>query len=137
MMDLTDRHCRAFLRLLSTRIRLYTEMMVTGSLVHGDRERFLAYDQSEHPLALQLGGSDPAQLARCARYAEQSGYDEVNLNVGCPSDRVKSAQFGVCLMKQPQRVANCVAAMRDAVSILRYTCEYRGKRVADVNLKVT
>ncbi len=117
MMDLTDRHARVFLRLLSRRARLYTEMITTGALIHGDRERFLAFDPSEHPLAIQLGGSDPTDLAACARMAEDAGYDEVNLNVGCPSDRVQSGRFGACLMAEPGLVAEGVAAMRAVVKI--------------------
>lgn len=117
MMDLTDRHARAFLRLLSRRTRLYTEMITTGALIHGDRQRFLAFDPSEHPVAIQLGGSDPTELAACARMAQDAGYDEVNLNVGCPSDRVQSGRFGVCLMAEPALVADGVAAMRAAVTI--------------------
>ena len=117
MMDLTDRHCRAFLRLFSKHIRLYTEMRVVGSILFGDREGFLKYDPVEHPVILQLGGSDPDQLRQCARYAQEVGYDEVNLNVGCPSDRVKNASFGACLMAKPQLVADCVAAMSDEVNI--------------------
>ncbi len=117
MMDWTDRHCRYFLRLLSKHTLLYTEMVTTGAILHGDRERFLRYNASEHPLALQLGGSVPADLAACARLAEDAGYDEVNLNVGCPSDRVQNNMIGACLMGHPQLVADCVKAMRDAVSI--------------------
>ncbi len=117
MMDLTDRHARAFLRVLSRRARLYTEMITTGALIHGDAPRFLRFDPTEHPVAIQLGGSDPADLARCARMAADAGYDEVNLNVGCPSDRVKSGRFGACLMAEPALVAECVAAMADAVAI--------------------
>ncbi|SDT37154.1 tRNA-U16,U17-dihydrouridine synthase [Pseudomonas asplenii] len=117
MMDWTDRHCRYFLRLLSKHTLLYTEMVTTGAILHGDRERFLRYNASEHPLALQLGGSVPADLAACARLAEDAGYDEVNLNVGCPSDRVQNNMIGACLMGHPQVVADCVKAMRDAVSI--------------------
>ncbi|SDU03228.1 tRNA-U16,U17-dihydrouridine synthase [Pseudomonas pohangensis] len=117
MMDWTDRHCRHFLRLLSRNALLYTEMVTTGALLHGDRQRFLRYDESEHPLALQLGGSNPAELAACAKLAKQAGYDEVNLNVGCPSDRVQNNMIGACLMGHPQLVADCVKAMRDAVSI--------------------
>jgi len=117
MMDWTDRHCRYFLRRVAPRVRLYTEMIATAALLHGDRERLLAYDASEHPLAVQLGGSEPDELARCARWAEQAGYDEVNLNVGCPSDRVQSGRFGACLMLEPERVADCVRAMRESVSI--------------------
>ncbi|MDS4025895.1 MAG: tRNA dihydrouridine(20/20a) synthase DusA [Candidatus Contendobacter sp.] len=115
MLDWTDRHCRYFLRLLSRHTLLYTEMVTTGAALHGDRERLLAHDPAEHPLALQLGGSDPAELARCARIAADFGYDEVNLNVGCPSDRVQSGRFGACLMAEPDLVADCVTAMRAAV----------------------
>lgn len=117
MMDWTDHHCRYFLRQLSRHALLYTEMVTTGALLHGDTQRFLHYDQSEHPLALQLGGSNPADLAACARLAEQAGYDEVNLNVGCPSDRVQNNMIGACLMAHPALVAECVKAMRNAVSI--------------------
>ncbi len=117
MMDWTDRHCRYFLRLLSKHTLLYTEMVTTGALLNGDHERFLRYHPSEHPLALQLGGSNPADLAACARMAEEHGYDEVNLNVGCPSDRVQNNMIGACLMGHPALVADCVKAMRDAVSI--------------------
>lgn len=117
MMDWTDRHCRFFLRLLSQHALLYTEMVTTGALLHGDRARFLGHDASEHPLALQLGGSVPAELAACAKLAEDWGYDEVNLNVGCPSDRVQHNMIGACLMGHPALVADCVKAMRDAVSI--------------------
>ena len=117
MMDWTDRHCRFFLRLLSKHALLYTEMVTTGALLHGDAERFLRHDVSEHPLALQLGGSTAADLAACARLAQDAGYDEVNLNVGCPSDRVQNNMIGACLMAHPALVADCVKAMRDAVSI--------------------
>ena len=117
MMDWTDRHCRYFHRLLSPNARLYTEMVTSPALVHGDRERLLGFDPSEHPLALQLGGSDPVELAAAARIGEQFGYDEINLNVGCPSDRVQSGRFGACLMREPDLVADGFAAMRDAVSI--------------------
>jgi tRNA-dihydrouridine synthase A len=117
MLDWTDRHCRFFHRLLSKQALLYTEMVTTGALLHGDRQRFLQFDPREHPLALQLGGSGPADLAVCAKMAEDFGYDEVNLNVGCPSDRVQNGRFGACLMAEPELVAACVAAMRDAVSI--------------------
>jgi tRNA-dihydrouridine synthase A len=117
MIDVTDRHCRAFLRLFSRHTRLYTEMMVTGSLIHGDRDRFLAFSDSEHPVIIQLGGSDPMQLAQCAVMAEQQGYDEINLNVGCPSDRVKTGMFGACLMAQPALVAECIGAMIQSVTI--------------------
>ncbi|MBR9814211.1 tRNA dihydrouridine(20/20a) synthase DusA [bacterium] len=117
MMAWTDRHCRAFHRLLSNRALLYTEMVTTGALLHGDVERHLAFGQSEHPVALQLGGSDPAELQHSAKLAQDWGYDEVNLNVGCPSDRVQRGKIGACLMGEPQLVADCVAAMRDAVDI--------------------
>lgn len=117
MMDWTDRHCRFFLRQLSQHALLYTEMVTTGALLHGDRQRFLRYSDCEHPLALQLGGSNPAELAACAKQAEQAGYDEVNLNVGCPSDRVQNNMIGACLMGHPQLVGDCVKAMQDAVSI--------------------
>jgi tRNA-dihydrouridine synthase A len=117
MMDWTDRHCRYFLRRIAPRVRLYTEMLTTAALIHGERDRLLAYDASEHPLAVQLGGSEPGELAQCAGWAQEWGYDEVNLNVGCPSDRVQSGRFGACLMREPERVADCVRAMRDAVSI--------------------
>ncbi|MEP7282800.1 MAG: tRNA dihydrouridine(20/20a) synthase DusA [Rubrivivax sp.] len=114
MMDWTDRHCRVFHRLISRRARLYTEMVTTGALLHGDVARHLAFDASEHPLALQLGGSEPADLAACARLAAEWGYDEVNLNCGCPSERVQRGAFGACLMREPELVAVCVRAMRDA-----------------------
>jgi tRNA-dihydrouridine synthase A len=117
MMDWTDRHCRFFLRLLSKNALLYTEMVTTGALLHGDTERFLRHDETEHPLALQLGGSNPADLAASARLAQAAGYDEVSLNVGCPSDRVQNNMIGAVLMGHPQLVADCVKAMRDAVSI--------------------
>ena len=117
MMDWTDRHCRFFLRLLSKHALLYTEMVTTGALLHNDAHRFLRHDDTEHPLALQLGGSVPAELAACARLAEDAGYDEVNLNVGCPSDRVQNNMIGACLMGHPALVADCVKAMRDAVAI--------------------
>jgi len=117
MMAWTDRHCRYFHRLLAPSARLYTEMVTTGAVLHGDRERLLAYNPEEHPVALQLGGSDPADLAACARIAEDWGYDEVNLNVGCPSDRVQQGRFGACLMEEPTLVRDCLAAMADAVSI--------------------
>lgn len=117
MMDWSDRHCRHFWRLISRHAVLYTEMVTTGALIHGDTERHLRYHDSEHPLALQLGGSDPADLATCARMAEQWGYDEVNLNVGCPSDRVQNGMIGAILMAHPQLVRDCIRAMRDAVDI--------------------
>ncbi|PLP95602.1 tRNA dihydrouridine(20/20a) synthase DusA [Pseudomonas sp. FFUP_PS_473] len=117
MMDWTDRHCRFFLRLLSQNALLYTEMVTTGALLHGDAERFLRHDEAEYPLALQLGGSVPADLAACARLAQGAGYNEVNLNVGCPSDRVQNNMIGACLMGHPALVADCVKAMIDAVDI--------------------
>ena len=117
MMGCTDRHARYLLRLLSRRARLYTEMIPTGALLHGDAERALRFDAAEHPVAIQLGGNDPADLARCARLAEGAGYDEVNLNVGCPSPRVQKGCFGAALMAQPALVAECVAAMRETASI--------------------
>jgi tRNA-dihydrouridine synthase A len=117
MMDWSDHHCRLFWRLLTRQALLYTEMVTTGALIHGDRERFLRYNAEEHPVALQLGGSDPADLARCARWAQDWGYDEVNLNCGCPSDRVQSGMFGACLMARPGLVAAGVKAMRDACTI--------------------
>lgn len=117
MMDWTDRHERAFLRALSRRTLLYTEMVTTGAIIHGDRDRFLAFDPLEHPVALQLGGSEPADLAFAAREGAQRGYDEVNLNLGCPSDRVQRGRFGACLMTEPDLVADCVAAMIGAVDV--------------------
>ena len=117
MMEWTDRHCRAFHRCLSPNARLYTEMVTTGALIHGPRERLLAHSPCEHPVALQLGGNDPADLARCAHLAQAAGYDEVNLNVGCPSDRVQHAAIGACLMREPVRVADALKSMRDAVDI--------------------
>ncbi len=117
MMDWTDRHCRYFLRQLSAHARLYTEMVTAAAIKHGDRPQLLDFDPAEHPLAIQLGGSDPAELAQAARVAEDWGYDEINLNVGCPSDRVQSGRFGACLMAEPALVAECVAAMRAAVSV--------------------
>jgi len=117
MMDWTDRHCRAFHRTLSRRARLYTEMVTTGAVLHGPRERLLGFSEMEHPVALQLGGSDPGELAAAARIAADLGYDEVNLNVGCPSDRVQEGRFGACLMREPALVADCVAAMRAAVRV--------------------
>ena len=116
-MDWTDRHCRAFHRGLSARARLYTEMLTTGAVLHGDRTRLLAFDPMEQPLALQLGGSDPRDLAQSARIAEDLGYAEINLNVGCPSDRVQSGRFGACLMREPALVADCMAAIVGAVAI--------------------
>jgi tRNA-dihydrouridine synthase A len=117
MMAVTDRHFRYFLRLLSRKTWLYTEMVVDQALIHGDKKRFLQYADIEHPIALQLGGSDPHRLAQCTKWAEEWGYDEVNLNVGCPSDRVQSGQIGACLMAVPQVVAEAVAAMQSQVSI--------------------
>lgn len=117
MMDWTDRHCRYFHRLLTKQTRLYTEMVTTGALIHGDRPRHLDFNAEEHPVALQLGGSEPADLAFCAKLAEQWGYDEVNLNCGCPSERVQRGAFGACLMNEPALVADSVKAMRDAVAI--------------------
>ena len=117
MMDWTDRHCRAFHRTLTRRILLYTEMVTTGALLHGDRERHLGFSEVEHPVALQLGGSDPVALAECTRIAGDWGYDEVNLNCGCPSDRVQSGAFGACLMGTPDVVARAVEAMRGATSL--------------------
>lgn len=116
MMDGTDRHCRYFHRRLTKRARLYSEMITAEAIVRGDRRKLLGFDPSEHPVALQLGGSAPALLAEAARIGEDFGYDEINLNVGCPSDRVQSGAFGACLMKTPHLVADCVAAMRAAVS---------------------
>jgi tRNA-dihydrouridine synthase A len=117
MMDWTDRHCRVFHRLMTRRTRLYTEMLTTPAILHGDRGRLLGFDASEHPLALQLGGSDPRDLATAAKIGEDFGYDEINLNVGCPSDRVKDGRFGACLMAEPALVAVCVDAMKRAVGI--------------------
>ena len=117
MMDWTDRHCRSFHRVLTRKALLYTEMVTTGALIHGPRDRLLGFSPEQHPVALQLGGSDPAALATCSRMAEERGYDEVNLNCGCPSDRVQNGRFGACLMAEPQLVADCIAAMRAAVNI--------------------
>ena len=117
MMDVTDRHCRFFLRQVSSRARLYTEMITTGALLHGDVPRHLEFNSEEHPVALQLGGSEPAELAHCAKLGEQYGYDEINLNIGCPSERVQRGAFGACLMAEPQLVGTCVKAIRDAVQI--------------------
>ncbi len=117
MMDWTDRHCRMFHRLMTRHGRLYTEMLTTGAILHGDRRRLLAFDACEQPVALQLGGSDPQHLAASARIGEDFGYAEINLNVGCPSDRVKEGRFGACLMAEPALVASCVAAMKAAVAI--------------------
>lgn len=117
MMDWTDRHCRYFHRLLSPHARLYTEMVTSAALVHGNRTHLLRHSVFEQPVALQLGGSDPVELAKAARFGEEAGYVEINLNVGCPSDRVQSGRFGACLMREPALVADCVAAMRAAVKI--------------------
>ncbi|WP_394672243.1 tRNA dihydrouridine(20/20a) synthase DusA [Limnobacter sp.] len=117
MIDWTDRHCRRFHRAISRHTWLYTEMITTGALVYGDRNRFLAFNEEEHPVAFQIGGSDPEHLAACAKWIEQAGYDELNLNVGCPSERVQKGSFGACLMAEPDLVADCVKAMRDACSI--------------------
>ncbi|WP_333004932.1 tRNA dihydrouridine(20/20a) synthase DusA [Vibrio coralliilyticus] len=116
MLDWTDRHCRYFHRLLTSETLLYTEMVTTGAIIHGKGD-FLAYNQEEHSVALQLGGSNPQDLATCAKLAQERGYDEINLNVGCPSDRVQNGRFGACLMAEPQLVAECVAAMRDVVDV--------------------
>ncbi len=117
MMDWTDRHCRYFLRCISPNVLLYTEMITAMALLRGDCERLLRFDPAEHPVALQLGGSEPDDLAEAARFGEQAGYDEINLNCGCPSDKVQRGSFGACLMAEPARVADCVAAMREAVRI--------------------
>ena len=117
MMDWTDRHCRVFHRLMTRQARLYTEMLTTGAIMHGDRKRLLGFDASEHPVALQLGGSELQHLATAAKIGEDFGYDEINLNVGCPSDRVKDGRFGACLMAEPALVAECVHAMKRAVRI--------------------
>lgn len=117
MMDWTDTHCRVFHRLLSRRALLYTEMVTTGAVIHGDRQRLLGFDACEHPVALQLGGSNPRDLAQSAKIGEDFGYDEININVGCPSDRVKEGRFGACLMAEPQLVAEGVAAMKQAVHV--------------------
>jgi tRNA-dihydrouridine synthase A len=117
MMDWTDRHCRYFHRLLTRRARIYTEMITTGAVLHGNRARLLAYDPSEHPVALQLGGCEPQALAECAKIAADLGYDEINLNVGCPSDRVQEGRFGACLMAEPALVGDCVAAMKAKVKV--------------------
>jgi len=117
MMDWTDRHCRVYLRHVAPHARLYTEMVTTGALLHGDVPRHLDFDPVEHPVALQLGGSEPEDLARCANLAAQWGYDEINLNVGCPSEKVQRGAFGACLMAEPALVADCVRAMRDATTL--------------------
>jgi tRNA-dihydrouridine synthase A len=117
MMEWTDRHCRFFHRLLTRRALIYTEMVTTGAVLHGDRDRLIGFDPAEHPAALQLGGSEPKALAACARIGADFGYDEINLNIGCPSDRVQEGRFGACLMAEPALVAECVAAMKAAVAI--------------------
>src|SRR5580692_427541 len=117
MMEWTDRHCRFFHRLLTRRALLYTEMLTTGAVLHGDRARLLRFDAAEHPVALQLGGSDSRALAACARIGADLGFDEINLNAGCPSDRVQDGRFGACLMAEPALVGDCVAAMKASVSI--------------------
>ncbi len=117
MMDWTDRHCRFFHRLLSRKALLYTEMLTTGAVIHGDRAKLLGFDPAEHPVALQLGGSEPRELAQAARIGAEFGYDEINLNCGCPSDRVQNGRFGACLMAEPARVAECVSAMKAAVEV--------------------
>ena len=117
MMDWTDRHCRAFHRTLTSRALLYTEMVTAPAILHGDHQRLLGFDAVEHPVALQLGGSDPDQLAEAARIGAAFGYDEINLNVGCPSDRVQSGRFGACLMREPSLVADCMAAIKEAVEV--------------------
>jgi len=117
MIDVTDRHCRYFHRLLAPRARLYSEMTTTGALIFGDQARHLDFNETEHPVALQLGGSEPADLAKCASIGERWGYDEINLNCGCPSERVQKGAFGACLMREPALVADCIKAMQDAVSV--------------------
>ena len=117
MMDVTDRHCRFFLRQINSGARLYTEMITTGALIYGDVPRHLDFNKEEHPVALQLGGSEPEDLARCAKLGEMYGYDEINLNIGCPSERVQRGAFGACLMAEPGLVAKCVSAIREAVQI--------------------
>lgn len=117
MMERTDRHCRYFHRLLTKKTRLYTEMLTTGAVIHGDRARLLGFDPFEQPVALQLGGADPREVMEAAKIGADLGYDEINLNVGCPSDRVQSGRFGACLMAEPERVADCVAAMKAAVAV--------------------
>src|ERR1700683_4625799 len=117
MMDWTDRRCRAFHRVLTRRARLYTEMVTADAVVFGRRERLIAFEPDEHPVALQLGGADPARLAEAARIGARFGYDEINLNCGCPSDRVQSGRFGACLMREPALVAECVAAMANAAKV--------------------
>ena len=117
MMDRTDRHCRYFLRQISRRTLLYTEMVTSMAILHGDKQKLLGFDRSEHPIALQIGGDNPQDLAKCAQIAEEFGYDEVNLNVGCPSSRVQNGNFGACLMLQPELVAECIAAMASATKL--------------------
>ncbi len=117
MMEWSDRYCRSLHRLATTHARLYTEMVTVGAIIHGDRERLLGFDEAEHPLAVQLGGSEPDKLALCARICEDYGYQEINLNCGCPSDRVQNGAFGACLMREPKLVGDCVAAMKSAVKI--------------------
>src|SRR5436853_3896063 len=117
MMEWTDRHCRFFHRLLRRRTMLYTEMITTGAVLRGDRVRLLGFDPAEHPVAVQLGGSDPRALAECARICADLGYDEINLNVGCPSDRVREGRFGACLMAEPRLIGECVAAMKASVGV--------------------
>jgi len=117
MMDVTDRHCRFFLRQVNSRVRLYTEMITTGALIHGDVPRHLDFNEEEHPVALQLGGSEPEDLARCAKLGEEYGYDEINLNIGCPSERVQRGAFGACLMAEPPLVAQCVSRIKNEVAI--------------------
>ena len=117
MMDWSDRHFRYFVRQISAQARLYTEMITTGALIHGDVDRHLAFSPEEHPVALQLGGSEPDDLARCAKLGEQYGYDEINLNIGCPSERVQRGAFGACLMREPELVAECVSAMQGRVPV--------------------
>jgi tRNA-dihydrouridine synthase A len=117
MMDRTDRHCRYFLRQISKRSLLYTEMVTSAAILHGDQEKLLGFDRAEHPISLQVGGDNPQDLAKCAQIAEDFGYDEINLNVGCPSSRVQNGNFGACLMLQPERVAECIAAMGNATHI--------------------
>jgi len=130
MMDWTDRHCRFFHRGLTRQALLYTEMVTAEAILHGNRDRLLGFDPAEHPVALQLGGSDPAKLAAAARIGDELGYREINLNVGCPSDRVQSGRFGACLMAEPELVARCVAAMRAAVPLTPATESELAKRSA-------
>src|SRR5687767_2988422 len=117
MMDVTDRHCRFFMRQISSRARLYSEMITTGALIHGHVRRHLDFNEEEHPVALQLGGSEPAELAHCAKLGEEYGYDEINLNIGCPSERVQRGAFGACLMAEPELVADCVSKIKDVIGI--------------------